>query len=130
MTRKAVQYLSHLIDHLKKKVYPKISEVGSEIGAWYDQVAAAQETIYDVPTGKRFSLEWLVIYNEDAGPIDYVFYDSTDTSIPIMELRVAGTTVVTIKDLKGIVFDTIVEVTPSAFVTGHQFNIGGKLVDQ
>lgn len=130
MTRKAIQFLSHLVDHLKKKVYPKVSDVGSEIGNWYDQSAAAQETIYDVPAGKRFSLEWLIIYNEDAGNIDYVFYDSEDTSIPIMELRVAGTTVTTITGLKGIVFDTIVEVTPSAFVTGHQYVIGGRLVDQ
>lgn len=128
--RRAKQFLSFVQDTLKGKTYPEIQGISSEIGNWYDQVAAAQETIYDVPSGKRFSLEWLVIYNEDAGIIDYVFYDSTDTSAPIMEVRVAGTTVVTITDLVGIVFDTIVEVTPSALVTGHQYVIGGKLVDQ
>lgn len=127
---RAKQFLSWVQDGLKKKVYPELQEISSEIGNWYDQVAAAQETIYDVPAGKRFSLEWLIIYNEDAGNIDYIFYDSEDTSNPILELRVAGTTVVTIKNLKGIVFDTIVEVTPSAFVTGHQYVIGGVLCDQ
>lgn len=128
--RKPRQFIQWVQDHLKNKLYPKPHEVQSEVGAFYDQVAAAQETIYDVPSGKRFSLEWLIIYNEDAGIIDYVFYDSEDTSTPIMELRVAGTSQTIFNNLEGIVFDTIVEVTPSALVTGHQFVIGGRLVDQ
>ncbi len=128
--RRAKQFLSWVQDGLKGKTYPELSQLGSEIGNFYDFTAQAQETIYDVPAGKRFSLEWIIIENEESGVTRYIFYDSEDTSSPIMEINVAATTIVEIKNLEGIVFDTIVEATPDNFTTGSRIVIGGKLCDQ
>ena len=128
--RRMVQFLNWVKDQLKGKLYAEVQTITSEIGNFYDFTAAAQETIYDVPTGKRFSLEWIIIENEESSATRYIFFDSEDTSNPIMELDVAATTITEIKNLKGIVFDTIVEATPSAFTTGSRIIIGGVLCDQ
>lgn len=128
--RRVVQFLNWVKDQLKGKLYAEIQTITSEIGNFYDFTAAAQETIYDIPAGKRFSLEWIIIENEESGVTRYIFYDSEDTSTPIMELNVAATTITEIKNLKGIVFDTIVEATPDNFTTGSRIMIGGVLCDQ
>ena len=128
--RRLTQFLNWVKDQLKGKLYAEIQRITSEIGAYFDATDANQTTIYDVPSGKRFSLEYLMIYNEEGSATRYVFYDSTNTDTPIMTIDIGATTREEITDLEGIVFDTVVSVDPSQFTTGSQIVVGGILCDQ
>ena len=117
---------------LDDKVVPKIDPIRSMVTTQLDLTKATIDTIYTVPTGKKFVLKTLIIFNDEGSATTYEIYDSAtvvagDKKMPTLTVG-ADVHVVRTK-LTGVTFIDTVAVDPSAFTNGSRVTIGGYLID-
>ena len=115
---------------IDNRIEEKIDEIRSMKTIQLALSAGTQAEIYEIPTGKKFVVKTIILFNDEASATTYIFYDSTDTSVQkTYNISVGADADLLLTKIKGLVFETTVQVLPSQYTNGGRVTLGGYLVD-
>lgn len=115
---------------IDNKVFPEMDKIRSMKTAQFNLTKATIDTYYTVPTGKKFVVKTIIIFNDEAGATTFILYDAvTATNQKTLPISVAADVTVAITNIVGLTFETAIGGVASAFTNGSRLTFGGYLVD-
>lgn len=115
---------------IDNRLEPKLDEIRSMKTVCFDLTKATIDTLYTVPTGKRFVVKTLIIFNDEASATTYTLFDAvTETNQKILPISVAADVHAIWTDIVGLTFETAIGHVASQFANGSRLTFGGYLID-
>lgn len=115
---------------IDNRIEEKIDEIRSMKTVTFDLTKATIDTLYTVPTDKRFVVKTIIIFNDEASATTYILYDAiTATNQKTVPISVGADVHLIYTDIVGLTFETAIGQVASQFANGSRLTFGGYLVD-
>lgn len=126
-TRHHQEFVMRGIDN---RIEPAMDEIRSMKTAQFNLTKATIDTYYTVPTGKKFVVKTIIIFNDEAGAATYKLFDAiTEINQKTLPISVAADVHVVMTNIVGLTFETAIGGVASAFANGSRLTFGGYLID-
>lgn len=115
---------------IDNRIEPAMDEIRSMKTTQFDLTKNTIDTYYTVPTGKKFVVKTLIIFNDEGSATTYTFYDAvTATNQKTLPISVALDVHNVWTDIVGLTFETAIGGVASQFANGSRLTFGGYLID-
>ena len=115
---------------IDNRIEEKIDEIRSMKTVSFDLTKATIDTLYTVPSGKKFVVKTLIIFNDEGSATTYILYDAvTAANQKTLPLSVGADLHNIWTNIVGLTFETAIGHVSSGFTNGSRLTFGGFLVD-
>lgn len=115
---------------IDNRIEPQIDEIRSMKTVSFDLTKNTIDTLYTVPTGKKFVVKTIIIFNDEASATTYILYDAiTATNQKTIPLSVGADVHAVWTKIVGLTFETAIGHVSSQFTNGSRLTFGGYLID-